>query len=268
MNILLMLILGLVIGSFLNVIIVRLPIMLFRRDGIEQFNVPKVFNLFVPRSMCCLCYKALPIYALIPVLSFIFLRGKCIYCRQYYGVQSLIVELLTAFLFVIITIYFSSYSNYHLVLLLFSVSIIIVLMFIDYNHFILPDSLTLLLLATSLLLNLHGNTVVYSLRNSVLGMLVGYSMLFIINYVCSSLLKQDAIGQGDIKFFAALLALVGVNSFAILLLFSSFMGIIYFIIFFFLGRIKYQDHIPFGFFLGAAGIFVLLFYKYLVIQYI
>jgi leader peptidase (prepilin peptidase)/N-methyltransferase len=260
----LLFILGGVIGSFLNVVIYRLPIMLqhkWENDcAILSGNEPtkSSFNLMYPRSHCRDCLKKIPEWANIPLIGFLILKGKCYFCKAKISKRYPFVELLTGGLFVIAGCYFSGVL--FLGLLLY-ISFVICLVFIDYDNFILPDELTLPLLWLGLLFNIHG-VLSGSLENAVIGAALGYFVLWSIYWGFKLITKKDGMGYGDFKFLAAILAWSGYQALIPVTFIASILGIIYFVIIIISDKIKtsgniknaLQHHIPFGPFLGLASL--------------
>ncbi len=261
----LLFVLGGIIGSFLNVVIYRLPIILQHKwendcailaGGNEP--VKSSFNLIYPRSHCRGCLKKIPEWANIPFIGVLILRGKCYFCKAKIPKRYLVVELLTGGFFVITGYYFSGFL---LLGLLLYISFVICLVFIDYDNFILPDELTLPLLWVGILFNIHG-MLSGSLENSVIGAVLGYLVLWSIYWGFKLITKRDGMGYGDFKFLAAILAWVGYQALIPVTFIASTLGIIYFVIILINDKIKIsgniknvlQHNIPFGPFLGMASV--------------
>ncbi len=250
---------GLVLGSFLNVVIYRLPVMLerlWRRQCDElavtrkaQTSEEKPFNLVSPRSQCPRCGHRIRALENIPVLSFLWLRGKCSACGRSISWRYPVVELLTAALsFAVAWRFDASFATLAALALTWS---LIALTFIDYDHQILPDDITLPLLWAGLLVNLGGTFT--SLPSAVIGATIGYGSLWLIYHAFRLATGKEGMGFGDFKLFAALGAWLGWQQLPLIILFSSFFGAlvgIAFIVFF--GRDR-RLPIPFGPFLCAAG---------------
>lgn len=241
--------LGLIIGSFLNVVIYRLPLML-------QLEETKL-NLFYPSSHCTNCKHSIPVWANIPLLSYFILNGKCGFCKTNISIRYPLVELVTSLLFIL-----AGYFTSDVVILpafLVFISFSICLIFIDFDTFLLPDELTLTLLWLGLLFNLHG-AISITLINAVVGAVIGYILLWSIYWVFKLLTNRDGMGYGDFKFLAAILAWVGYQGLVPVLLISSMLGIVYYVIAKLSGKLieGKSGHIPFGPFLGLAGIVLVL----------
>ncbi len=254
-------ILGLISGSLINVIICRLPIMLIRDNQFisnELTNnfidsLPTKFNLFVPRSMCYKCLQPIAWYHNIPILSFVLLRGKCYFCHSVIAIRYVLIELLTALLFILLGY---TLDNYFLILSsMLLITIIIPIIVIDYKYLLLPDELTLLLLWCGILININGNFGV-SLKMAILGAVVAYLFLRIIYHIFKIMTNKDAMGFGDFKLFAALCAWFGLQAFIPILFLSSFLGICYYLFIYLFYSANKNTQIPFGSCLGVSGILI------------
>lgn len=269
---LVLMLLGLIIGSFLNVVVYRLPIMLKRNWHNEcnselNTDIPSPYeevNLVHPASHCPVCKEKIPIWANIPVLGYFIVNGLCHSCKTKISVRYPFVELITGILFVL-----AGYISNDIVLLpafLVFISFIICLVLIDFDTMLLPDELTISLLWIGLLINING-AISNSLANSVIGAVVGYVSLWLVYWLFKLLTKRDGMGYGDFKFFAAILAFTGYQAFVLVLLISSALGILYYIIARFAGKLHPKDdgqfYIPFGPFLGIAGLILVLGGKYI-----
>ena len=269
---------GLIIGSFLNVVIYRLPIILYASWNNDEANNDSQhnalahklkhkfskFNLAKPRSHCNNCANYLPFWCNIPIISFIFLKGRCYFCNSKIGYQYPIVELLNAILYVLVTYVASDY--YMLVLYFIFISIVICLTFIDFNELLLPDELTLLLLWLGLLANTQVN-IASSLSSAVIGAAIAYIFLWSLYWIFKLISKKDGLGYGDFKFFAAILAWFGSTAFIPILLIAPMLAMIYFIICLLFKKITFNTLIPFGPFLAIASMFVLFLHKTTYFEY-
>ncbi len=266
---------GAIIGSFLNVVIYRLPIMLkhkWRDECLEllgedcSINDEHIdslsFNLIYPGSHCPVCKEKVPFWSNIPIFGYLLLRGKCYKCRGKISLRYPAIELLTGILFIIAGHFYN--ETVTLSACLVFISFIIVIMLIDYDTRILPDELTLLLLWLGLLFNLYGQ-IAGSLGNAVIGAVVGYVFLWLVFWIFKLITKRDGMGYGDFKLLAAILAFCGYGAISPVILIASVMGILYFMIGKLAGKFTYDHQIPFGTFLGIGGIIVLLGKKYLYI---
>ena len=254
---------GLVVDSFLNVVIYRLPVMMERewRAQCHEFlelpapeAMPKVFNLASPPSHCPQCKNEITAKENIPVISFMLQHGKCKHCQAPIPVRYPIIELVTATLSTAVAAYFG-YSWLTLALLVFTWTLI-VLTVIDIDHQLLPDDLTIPLLWLGLLVNCWGFLV--PLREAVLGAAGGYLVLWGVYWAFKLLTGKEGMGYGDFKLLAALGAWMGWKSLPAIILMSSLVGAIVGIA---LILIKGRDRntpLPFGPYLCSAGFITLL----------
>lgn len=262
---------GLIIGSFLNVVIYRLPIMLKRKwhnECVDLLGVKIEYphekvNLVHPASHCQICKTKIPFWANIPVLGYFIVNGRCHHCNVKISVRYPFVELITGILFVA-----AGYISNDTVLLpacLAFISFVICLILIDFDTMILPDELTLGLLWLGLIVNING-VLSFTLANAVIGVVVGYLSLWLVYWIFKLITKRAGMGYGDFKFFAAILAWTGYQAFTVVLLISSMLAIIYYIVVRLSGKLyingNESGHIPFGPFLGIAGLIVILGGKY------
>lgn len=250
--------LGLILGSFLNVVIHRLPTMLERlwRRQCEELAGPagvqrdtEAFNLISPRSRCPHCGHRIAAIENIPVLSFLWLRGKCSACGKAISWRYPLVELLSGVLSFAVAWRFGVTPVALAGLVL--TWILLALVFIDYDRQILPDDITLPLLWVGLLVNLWG--VFVPLASAVVGATAGYSSLWLVYQIFRLVTGKEGMGFGDFKLFAALGAWLGWQGLPLVIMLSSFLGAIVGLVFIvFFGRDR-RLPIPFGPFLCAAG---------------
>ncbi len=254
-------VLGLLIGSFLNVVIHRLPIMLeaqWKAECAEQSGQPvpeaEAFNLMQPRSRCPHCGHAITWYENIPVLSYLALRGKCSACQTGISARYPLVELSTGLMFVV------AGSHYGLTALglawsLFAATLI-ALFFIDFDTQLLPDDLNYPLLWLGLAVSAMGWTV--PLSSAVWGAIAGYLCLWLVYHGFRLLTGKEGMGYGDFKLLAALGAWFGVEYLVVIILASSLVGSIIGLTLLLVGRLANKDiPIPFGPFLAGAGLLCL-----------
>ncbi|MEZ0344217.1 MAG: prepilin peptidase [Caldimicrobium sp.] len=211
-------ILGLVFGSFLNVLIYRLP------EG---------KSLLKPSSHCPKCETPLKWYHNIPLISFIFLRGRCAYCGEKISLQYPLVELITALLLVSIFVKFKPLYGF-IPFAFFSIfaMILISVFFIDLKHKEIPDLLSFSLIFFGWIFSLTGkNPLGITFKESLLSTFSGIGLLFFINEVYYLITRRDGIGMGDFKLMGGLGAYLGYKSFYNLLFFASLIGVITFFIF-------------------------------------
>ena len=251
--------LGLVIGSFLNVVIHRLPIMLERlwqrqceelgRQPATETSNGGAFNLVYPGSRCQHCRHAIRALENIPVLSFLWLRGKCAACGKAISWRYPAVELLTGILSLAVAWRLGIAPA--ALAALFLTWALIALAFIDYDRQILPDDITLPLLWAGLLLNVFG--VFVPLSSAVIGAAAGYGSLWLVYQAFRLATGKEGMGFGDFKLFAALGAWLGWQQLPLIILLSSLLGAVVGIVFIaFFGRDR-RLPIPFGPFLCVAG---------------
>jgi leader peptidase (prepilin peptidase)/N-methyltransferase len=262
---------GLLIGSFLNVVIHRLPIMMQRESDNYVAHesgkpLPHVerYNLTVPRSACPHCGHRITALENVPVLSYLFLRGKCAGCKAHISARYPLIELITGALSAILIWHFGA-GLAGLATLLFAY-LLIAMTFIDADTQLLPDDLTLPLLWCGLLVNLNGTFV--PLKDAVIGAAAGYLSLWSIYWLFKLTTGKEGMGYGDFKLLAALGAWLGWIMLPVIILLSSLVGAAVGI-----GLIVFAKHgrnnpIPFGPYLAAAGMIALLFGKQIAQTYL
>jgi leader peptidase (prepilin peptidase)/N-methyltransferase len=256
--------LGLVVGSFLNVVIYRLPLMMeqsLSRECHEHLGTPVTdtgisedFNLLIPASRCPACGHRIRCWENIPVISFLFLRGRCAECGTAISWRYPAVETVTALLSLTVALHFG-YSMQLLAALVFTWTLI-PLFLIDFDKQILPDVITLPLLWLGLLCSL--NAVFIDSHASIIGAAAGYLSLWLIYHLFRLATGKEGMGYGDFKLLGAIGAWVGWQSLPLVILFSSVVGAVIGIM---LILAKGRDHnqpMPFGPFLAAAGWITLL----------
>jgi len=252
-------VLGLLVGSFLNVVIYRLPVMLERQweagcrealdlEPVDRRAAPR-FDLVKPDSRCPKCERPIKAYENIPVISFLLLRGKCPGCHSQISWRYPAIEVLTAILSVVVAYQFGvSWLAFWGLILTWA---LIALSFIDFDHQILPDVITLPLLWLGLLLSV--SSVYVGASESIIGAAVGYMSLWTVYHVFRLLTGKEGMGFGDFKLLAVLGAWLGWQSLPVIVLFSSFAGALIGIsLIVMLGRDK-NVPIPFGPYLAIAG---------------
>jgi leader peptidase (prepilin peptidase) / N-methyltransferase len=249
---------GLMIGSFLNVVIHRLPLMMQRaweqeaRAILEQPEpeAPAArYDLWWPRSQCPQCDREIRAHENIPVLSYLLLRGRCPGCTTRISWQYPLVELLTAILFAVSIVHFGP-TGAGLAALLFT-GILIAAAGIDARTTLLPDQLTLPLLWSGLALNYFG--VFTDLESAVIGAIAGYLILWLVYHGFKLLTGKEGMGYGDFKLLAALGAWLGWQALPLILLLASLVGAVVGIALILLRGRDRNVPIPFGPYLAAAG---------------
>lgn len=256
--------LGLVVGSFLNVVIYRLPVMLerqWRQQARDFLEIPNsdadqpVFNLATPASTCPSCQTNLRAWQNIPVISYLILKGKCAHCNAPISARYPLVEIITALLTAIVGFHFG--FGWHAGLAILLTWSLIALVFIDIDHLLLPDDITLPMLWAGLLIALL-NWGPISLQEAVIGALFGYLILWSVYWAFKLVTGKEGMGYGDFKLLAALGAWLGWQALPMVILISSVIGAtigITTIVFFGGQRGK---PIPFGPYLAGAGWVVLV----------
>lgn len=247
---------ALLIGSFLNVVIYRLPFMLQSRW--QEKTPKKPLNICFPRSFCPHCHTTIPCWHNIPLSSFLINRAQCFACHAPISKRYLIVELLTPAISLWIATQFG-FSITLLYALLFT-WIIICITCIDLEHQLIPDELSLGLLWLGLIANL--STTFTPLTDAVLGAICGYVGLWTFIKLYQLLTKKTAMGHGDFKLFAALGAWFGWTPLPMILFAASLLGAVIGI--FYLIKTKQSKHtpIPFGPFLCLSGLIALQMHVY------
>jgi len=257
---------GLLVGSFLNVVIHRLPLMMrrdWRAQCMEEIAEPAPavpegpFNIVVPRSRCPQCGRGIRAVENIPLVSWMVLRGRCAGCRAQISPRYPAVELLTGLMFAA-TAWMLPWPEQALAGIVLT-GALIALTFIDIDEQLLPDSITLPLLWMGLLFNLAaGEQAFASLPDAVAGAVAGYLFLWLVYQGFKLVTGKEGMGYGDFKLLAALGAWLGWQMLPLIVLLSAVVGAIVGIaMILLLGRDK-QVPIPFGPYLAAAGWIALL----------
>lgn len=255
---------GLIVGSFLNVVIHRMPIMMereWRKECQESFPECKLeidnstYNLSVPRSTCPRCDTQIRAIDNIPVLSWLMLKGKCRQCHASIGARYPLIETLTAVLCLVMALQFG--FSYFSIALLFFTFVLIVATFIDLDTMLLPDQLTLPLMWAGISLSLFGISPV-SLQDSVIGAIAGYLCLWSVYWGFKLLTGKEGMGYGDFKLLAALGAWLGWQYLPIIILLSSLVGLVFGIIQLRMQQKGIDKAFPFGPYLAIAGWVTLL----------
>lgn len=263
-------VLGLVVGSFLNVVIYRLPKMMeaqWQRDYAEfSGEVPEdsdKLSLAFPGSRCPHCDAEIKPTQNIPVVSYFVLGGKCAACEAPISVRYPVIEAVTAFLWVLCGLQFGVSNALAGAMLI--TAVLVVLTTIDLDHQLLPDSLTLPLLWVGLLLNID-NTFV-SLESAVLGAVFGYLCLWSVFWLFKIVTSKEGMGYGDFKLLAALGAWFGVSALPTIVLLSSVVGAVLGIALIVTGKQGRETPMPFGPFLAGAGL-IHLFYPNVLLSWV
>ncbi|MDE1338222.1 prepilin peptidase [Vibrio aestuarianus] len=250
---------GLIVGSFLNVVIYRLPKIMEREwqqecaDSFPEYHIAPPegqLTLSIPRSTCPHCNTPIRVIDNIPLFSWLFLRGKCSHCKSPISVRYPAIELLTASLSLLIATHFG--FSYFSVALLFFTFILIAATFIDLDTMLLPDQLTLPLLWAGLALSLLQVSPV-SLNDAVIGAMAGYLSLWSVYWLFKLATGKEGMGYGDFKLLAALGAWLGWQYLPMIILMSSLVGLVFGIIQLRLQKKGIDKAFPFGPYLAIAG---------------
>jgi len=264
------LVLGLVIGSFLNVVILRLPL--------GQ-------SIVTPRSRCPQCRNLIPWYDNIPVLGFLLLGGKCRKCKKTISARYPFIEALTAVVSGLL--YMKMGLGVEWAIFFSFSAALIVLAFIDLDHRILPDPITKNGIWVGLLVNVYlappapivvaifrwtgietSNPRILALANSVLGAVVGGGLLFAVAEAYLRLRGVEGMGFGDVKMMAMVGAFLGAPLALLTIMLGSLLGSVVGLIFIRLSNKTRQYELPFGTFLSLAGIIVLLYGNEMIVWYV
>jgi leader peptidase (prepilin peptidase)/N-methyltransferase len=239
---------GLIIGSFLNVLIYRLPLAFFKKKSATK-------SILWPPSFAPCCKKPLKWFENIPLLSWIFLLGRCGYCKKKISFRYPFVELVTAIIFYFI--YLKIGPSYQLILWFYFFSILIPLIWIDIDHFLLPDVLTLNLIVVGLLVSLLG-LLSLDFKDSFLGALLGFLIPWSVNKLYFLWKKHDGFGGGDFKLLSGIGAWLGGAKILPILTLSSILALTYTLFLFVIGKkMTLNTALPFGpFLIISSGVFV------------
>ena len=280
---------GLIVGSFLNVVIYRLPVML-QRDWEQQCRemlaesdgpvspeaagqpateVAETFNLVTPRSRCSACGTPIKGYQNIPLVSYLFLKGRCATCGEHISMRYPLIEMLTGILSALVATHFGySIECAAALILLWS---LIALSVIDLDHQLLPDIITLPLMWLGLGLSLFshgdGNPIFVGPQDAIIGAIAGYLSLWSIYQGFKLVTGKEGMGYGDFKLLAALGAWLGWQMLFLIVILSAIVGLVAA-----LGMIVFRGHdrqvpIPFGPYLAVAGFIALIWGPRLIDEY-
>ena len=255
--------LGLLIGSFLNVVILRLPRRLewqWKRDSLEMLGEPEVYDppppgIVVERSHCPHCKHQLTWWENIPVFSWLALRGRCRSCKAPISIQYPLVELLTMLL-VLCCVWRFGFGWQGFGAIVFT-CYLIALSGIDLRTQLLPDQLTLPLMWLGLVASI--DALFIPAKHALVGAIIGYLSLWSVWWLFKQLTGKEGMGYGDFKLFAALGAWFGWQALVPMILMASVIGAIIGIAMKFSDNLREGGAIPFGPFLAGAGLTALLF---------
>jgi leader peptidase (prepilin peptidase)/N-methyltransferase len=278
-------VLGLLVGSFLNVVIYRLPIMMEREwqaeareflhgdastQTLEDLPKAETFNLVVPRSRCSACGTQIAAWQNIPVISWLFLRGRCASCKAPISVRYPLIELFTGLLSgLVVWQHGSGVTTAFLLLLIWG---LIALTMIDIDHQLLPDQITLPLLWLGLTFSLlHEATDTLPFPNAqtaLIGAIVGYLSLWSVYWAFKLTTGKEGMGYGDFKLLAVLGAWLGWQMVPLIILLSAVVGTVVGVSMILLLKHDRQVPIPFGPYLAGAGFIALLWGEQIVGAYL
>ena len=273
--------LGLLVGSFLNVVIHRLPKMMEREWRMQcaelndQINdesaqdrskaaATAVYNLHTPRSACPHCGHQISALENIPLLSYLVLRGKCRKCGSHISLRYPIVEAVSGIL--------SAYAAWHFgfgvaaIAAICFIWVLIALTFIDFDTQLLPDDITLPLLWLGIIFNLYGTFT--TLSNSVVGAIAGYLVLWSVYWLFKLVTGKEGMGYGDFKLLAAIGAWLGWSMLPLVIMLSSVVGAVVGITLIIAARHGRNIPIPFGPYLAGGGLIALFWGQQLTQSYL
>ncbi|WP_370233761.1 prepilin peptidase [Alloalcanivorax venustensis] len=267
---------GLLVGSFLNVVIHRIPKMMeatWRQEARELLDQPApkgeaeppIFNLVTPGSHCPHCNHRIRWYENVPVVSWALLKGRCSGCKAAISKRYPIIELLTALVAGLCAWRFG-YDPW-LIFMLYGSFTLLALAVIDLDTTLLPDDLTYPLLWAGLLAAVLGISPV-SLPDAVVGAMAGYLALWSLYWVFKLLTGKEGMGYGDFKLLAALGAWLGWQYLPVVVLLSSVVGLVFAVSMMASGSVKRDQGIPFGPYLAIAGWIALLWGEAIVSSYL
>ena len=265
--VLLALILGLLVGSFLNVVIYRVPEGLNRNwklQAKQMLDLPleqgegERFNILMPPSHCPSCKSAIKPWQNIPILSYVLLKGQCKHCHAAISMRYPLVELLTGLVFAVCAWKFGATWT-ALAAMVFS-AYLIAMIFIDADTQLLPDQLTLPLMWGGIVFHLAAYLLqadwgITTLVDSLLGAIVGYMSLWSIFQLFKLVTGKEGMGYGDFKLLAALGAWLGISVLPIIIIMSAVVGLIFALIM----KVAKNQPMPFGPYLAISGWIVLVF---------
>jgi leader peptidase (prepilin peptidase)/N-methyltransferase len=264
---------GLLIGSFLNVVILRAPARMLHEwrcqcaellEQEDQSTEDAPPNIWWDRSRCPGCHHSITPIENIPLLSYLFLRGKCSSCGNPIGLRYPFVEALTASLFLLVAWHFGPTVQCLAALIL--TAVLISLAGIDLDHQLLPDNVTLPLLWIGLTLSLFG--VFVDPVTSITGALAGYLTFWTIFQLFRLLTGKEGMGYGDFKLLAALGAWLGWQMLPLIIVLSSLVGAVVGVVLMMLKRHQSGQPMPFGPFIAAAGWIALVWGESIIATYL
>ena len=269
--VLLALILGLLVGSFLNVVIYRVPEGLNRNwklQAKQMLDLPleqgegERFNILMPPSHCPSCKAAIKPWQNIPILSYVLLKGQCKHCHAAISLRYPLVELLTGLVFAVCAWKFG--ATWTAVAAMVFSAYLIAMIFIDADTQLLPDQLTLPLMWGGIVFHLAAYLLqadwgITNLVDSLLGAIVGYMSLWSIFQLFKLVTGKEGMGYGDFKLLAALGAWLGISVLPIIIIMSALVGLVFALIM----KVAKNQPMPFGPYLAISGWIVLIFSQHI-----
>ncbi|MGI2261412.1 prepilin peptidase [Shewanella sp. GXUN23E] len=276
------------IGSFLNVVIHRMPVMMKREwqqecnAYLQEYhaaklnkatlaaleapidNYPARYNILVPGSACPKCGTKIKPWQNIPIFGWLMLRGKCGNCQTQISARYPIVEALTGTMVAFLAWHFGPDSRFLLSSLL--TFVLIALTFIDLDEMLLPDQLTLPLLWLGLIANLFG--VFTDLQSALIGAVAGYLSLWSVFWLFKLLTGKEGMGYGDFKLMAVFGAWLGWQFLPVIILMSSLVGAVVGVFMILARRLTKDKPIPFGPYIAAAGWLTLIYGQQIIDWYL
>jgi leader peptidase (prepilin peptidase)/N-methyltransferase len=265
-------VIGLLVGSFLNVVIYRLPKMMERQWAIECADLAnnpeglpqtspaatmETFNLLTPRSRCSSCGHVIRWYENIPLFSYLFLRGQCSSCGARYGIRYPLIELANGLLFFFCALHWGDSAS-TLAWCGFSAALL-ALAAIDWDTTLLPDDITIPLLWAGLIAAAVQWNPPVRLPDALWGAVAGYMSLWLVYWAFKLATGKEGMGYGDFKLFAALGAWFGWSALVPIILMASVIGAVVGIGMKFSGGLREGAYVPFGPFLAGAGFTAMIF---------
>ncbi len=272
---------ALIIGSFLNVVIHRLPIMMerdWREQADELINTPSEqelpegrFDLVMPRSRCPSCGSLITAWQNIPVISYLFLQGRCAACKTSISARYPLVELMTAILAAVVAWHFG--PGWEALMAIALTIVLVAISMIDADTQLIPDSIVLPLMWLGLAMSLFhpmigANTLFIAPSDAIVGAMAGYLTLWSIFWLFKLVTGKDGMGYGDFKLLAALGAWLGWQALPMIIMMSAVVGVVINLTLI-LARGKDRSiPIPFGPYLAAAGWITMIWGETIRIAYI
>lgn len=267
---------SLMVGSFLNVVILRLPVMMkkewreecceFLELKTEEKQQTSAFNLVVPRSRCPNCQHLITALENIPVISYLFLKGRCKECGTRISLRYPAIELLTALASVSVAYYFGvTIQTLFAIILTWA---LIALSFIDIDEQLLPDNITLPFLWLGIAVNSFTDWGFTTSQSSLLGAILGYGSLWTVYIIFKLVTGKEGMGHGDFKLLAMLGAWLGWIHLPVIIIMSSLVGAVIGIAMIVLKSRDRTIPIPFGPYLAIAGWVSMFWGNYLISSYL